>query len=189
MTECTVTLPSTVSCACAVSVALLGVERRRPVGQRIDLHHDRLRVGAAAVDDAPQDFSGDRGAVGILRDRHDDDFLAVRGLRRCRPSCRPASRRTGPTSPALRSAATIVTLPPRLGTSCHRRPLIFVRVGGQDQLEGRLVFDLALRVLRREPDVLDDGVVRVFRIELAESAPGDALDRERRPVGEDRIGV
>ena len=46
------------------------VQRCPPVRHRIRLHDERLRTGPGAIDDPAEDEPGDRGAVGILRDRN-----------------------------------------------------------------------------------------------------------------------
>ena len=85
--------PSIVSDAWVVRLACLGVEARRLVRQRVGVDDHRLRSLARRVDDARHDPAGDRRAVGILRDRH-DDIIVVRARAPCGRNCRPASRWT-----------------------------------------------------------------------------------------------
>ena len=77
-----------------------GVARQRLVRQRVGLHDQRLRVGAAAVDDAAQHQPGDGRAVGILRHRHCHPVVVGAQAPCCR-RCRPASRCSSPTSPGI----------------------------------------------------------------------------------------
>ena len=78
-------------------------------------------------------------------------------------------------SPVARSAGTMVRRPPRLGTSCHIRWLDFDMSTGFTSWNVAVYSTMPLRVARRELDVLDDGVVRIVGIELAEGAAGQRL--------------
>ena len=167
----------------------LCVEVKRLVRQRIDLHHQRLRVWAATIDDASQHFSADRRAVRVFRYGYDDKFSAgfvVRGV---------ASVLALPT--AAEPDVAHVTLrgddrepPTAIRNVVPHETAHLGRIGRHDELKCRDVFHFARRVSRRQRNVLDDRVARMRRIKLAICATANALDRARRAGGRERgVGI
>ena len=65
-------------------------------------------------------------------------------------------------------------------------------VGGFQQLDAGAVFHHAARVVRRQADVLDDGVARIGRVEFAIGPPGQMLvwsDGAKTLTGKGRFGL
>ncbi|HWF96441.1 MAG TPA: hypothetical protein VG291_15905 [Xanthobacteraceae bacterium] len=163
---------------------LLGIERDRPIGQRIGVHDHGLRIGASGIEDAPHDAPGDRRPIGILRHRHDD--IVVVGPRRgpARIVALPAAGKTDVAGRALErpdgdpAAAIGHVVPHQAARPRHVDRLHQLKRGG--------VLDHPTRIAGRELDVLDDRIVRIVRIELPEGAPGQGFvgagAAEARPV-------
>ncbi len=137
MVEPTVTMPSTVSCVCVVNVACV-------VSRVAGLYGRGLFCTRIGCELAPLRFTMRPRTVPVMDEP--SRCLAIGTTTNSLPvsvwevapelsPCQPLER---PTSPALRSAATIVTLPPRFGTSCHISPLMF------SALEGRISWNVAL---------------------------------------------
>ena len=114
------------------------IEARRHIGQGVGLYDQRLRVGAGTVDDAAHDRTGNGGAVRIFCDRNLQPVIAFcvhRGAHGGAEPCAhagvvalPRARQSHVAEAALH--VLMVSGLPRLGTSCHIRPLAFAMSTG-----------------------------------------------------------
>ena len=105
----------------------------------------------------------------FLRDRHDHVVVVVAGNRVAGIVALPSAAQADVTEQRAR-ASPIVIRPPRFGTSCHIRWLLFDMSIGLTRKKLATYSTLPFAFLRRQLDVGDDRVVRIVRIELAEGA-------------------
>ena len=155
---------------------LARVERRRPVGHGIGVGDQRLRSGTAGIDDTPPtQGSGDGGAVRIVGHRHGGGFPV-----------RPGHRAAGVVALPAATQSDIAHCPfgrhdgdpaAAIGHVMPQQVAALREVDRFDDLESGDIFDHAALVSRRQVNVLNDGVVRILRIDLAIGAAGQGFIR------------
>ena len=158
-------------------------------------HHVQRLVGAAAVHDAAED-----SARHACEDRR--LYPLIGGRRHGRKGRRVSGNRGPSRVVALPAAAqTDIVRVAEIGRNrdaaaairdvVPHQPARLRHVDGLHDEEGGDVVNLAVLVSRRQPDVGDEDVVRVFGIQFTERAPGDRLVRDilagegRRRINDD----
>ena len=144
------------------------IERHRLIRHRVRIDDHRARSDTAGIDNAPDHQSRDRRPIWIFRDRNGYPVVIVGGSSPARVVALPAAAQTDVAVVALRrrdgdSAAPVRHVLPHQVTA-------FRQVDRFHKEKARNVLDFAVSVARRQLDIRDDRIVRIFGIKLTERA-------------------